>query len=106
VLELVDELRRQDGLTVIAAMHDLGTAARYADRLALLHRGELAALGAPADVLDEALVSRVYGHPVRVHELDGHLVVVPAPRTAPHTPAASPASLTERRRSAEEQEVS
>src|SRR5690606_30439062 len=74
VLELVAERRGEDGLTVVAAMHDLSTAARYADRLALLDRGGLAALGAPVEVLDEALVSRVYGHPVRVHELDGHLV--------------------------------
>ena len=96
VLELVDELRREDGLTVIAAMHDLGTAARYADRLALLDRGELAALGTPAVVLDEALVSRVYGHPVRVHTLDGHLVVVPAPRERRHT-GARPVPLAERR---------
>lgn len=98
VLELVDELRREDGLTVVAAMHDLGTAARYADRLALLDRGALAALGAPSEVLDEALVSRVYGHPVRVHQLDGHLVVVPAPRAPRHTPSSVPATLADRRR--------
>ncbi|GAA5160274.1 ABC transporter ATP-binding protein [Ornithinimicrobium tianjinense] len=94
VLELVDELRHEDGLTVVAAMHDLGVAARYADRLALLDRGSLASVGGPAEVLDPALLSRVYGHPVHVHELDGHLVVVPAPRAdrrgtgrgARHTP--------------------
>ncbi|AXH96681.1 ABC transporter ATP-binding protein [Ornithinimicrobium avium] len=96
VLELVDELRHEDGLTVVAAMHDLGIAARYSDRLALLDRGSLAAVGAPCDVLQEDLVSRVYGHPVRVHELDGHLVVVPAPRAARHTPG-SPVSLADRR---------
>jgi iron complex transport system ATP-binding protein len=106
VLELVDELRREDGLTVVAAMHDLGTAARYADRLALLDRGELAALGAPAQVLEEALVSRVYGHPVRVHELDGHLVVVPAPRPPRHTRSSAPTDLVRRRATAPEKGVS
>ncbi len=106
VLELVDELRHEDGLTVVAAMHDLGTAARYSDRLALLDRGSLAAVGAPREVLEQDLVSRVYGHPVRVHELDGHLVVVPAPRAARHTPTA-PVSLADRRQSARtDQEVS
>ncbi|GAA1186557.1 ABC transporter ATP-binding protein [Ornithinimicrobium humiphilum] len=98
VLELVDELRREDGLTVVAAMHDLGTAARYADRLALLDRGSLAALGSPAEVLSEDLVSRVYGHPVRVHELDGHLVVVPAPRVPRRTGAPGPVPLPVRTR--------
>jgi iron complex transport system ATP-binding protein len=105
VLELVDELRREDGLTVVAAMHDLGTAARYADRLALLDRGSLAALGAAAEVLDETLVSRVYGHPVRVHDLDGHLVVVPAPRAPRHTGPVSPTPLADRRLGSD-QEVS
>lgn len=80
VLEMVDELRHQDGLTVIAAMHDLGMAARYADRLLLLEHGSPQALGVPEEVLDPDLLSRVYGHPIRVVELDGHLVVVPAPR--------------------------
>ncbi|WP_151526659.1 ABC transporter ATP-binding protein [Serinicoccus kebangsaanensis] len=81
VLELVDELRRHEGLTVVAAMHDLGLAARYADRLLLLEHGSPAALGAPDEVLTADLLSRVYGHPVRIHHVDGHLVVLPAPRT-------------------------
>ena len=87
VLELVDELRHEEGLTVVAAMHDLGIAARYADRLALLHHGDLMAHGTPAEVLDPDLLSQVYGHPLRVHTIDGHLVVTPAPR---HTPAPRP----------------
>lgn len=82
VLEMVDELRHQDGLTVVAAMHDLGMAARYADRLLLLEHGRPQALGTPEDVLEPVLLTRVYGHPVRVVDLDGHLVVVPAPRPA------------------------
>lgn len=81
VLEMVDELRHQDGLTVVAAMHDLGMAARYADRLLLLEHGSPQALGIPEEVLDPALLTRVYGHPIRVVELDGHLVVAPAPRS-------------------------
>ena len=104
VLELIDELRHEDGLTVVAAMHDLGLAGRYADRLALLDRGSLAALGEPAEVLDAAMLSRVYGHPVHVHTVDGQLLVVPAPRPARTTSAArTPTDLSARRtRRAEE----
>ena len=99
VLELVDELRREDGLTVVAAMHHLDSAARYSDRLALLDRGQLVALGTPAEVLEPTLLSRVYGHPVHVHEVAGDLVVVPAPRSrrASRADGDVPVLLDERR---------
>ncbi|MFK5634372.1 MULTISPECIES: ABC transporter ATP-binding protein [unclassified Ornithinimicrobium] len=97
VLELVDELRRQDGLSVVAAMHHLDSAARYSDRLALLDRGELVALGTPAEVLEPELLSRVYGHPLHVHEVAGDLIVLPAPRGPRHTPGAEPVQLADRR---------
>ena len=78
VLELVDELRREDSLGVIAAMHELGTAARFADRLVLLSEGQIVADGPPREVLDEGLLADVYGTRVRVHEVEGELVVLPA----------------------------
>ena len=86
VLELVDELRADRGLTVVSAMHDLGSAGRFADRLALLHQGELVAHGSPADVLTEPILSRYYQTPVEVlHSADGTAVVVPL-RTARPSP--------------------
>lgn len=102
VLELVDELRHQDGLTVVAAMHDLGTASRYADRLLLLHRGVPVALGTPTDVLEASLLTRVYGHPVHVHAIDGHLVVVPAPRGSRPTAGPVPDAVDQPRHPTEE----
>lgn len=100
VLEMVDELRHEDGLTVVAAMHDLSMAARYSDRLLLLEHGSAQALGTPEDVLEPTLLTRVYGHPIHVVPLDGHLVVVPAPRrarpaAARHTPIALQSRRTE-----------
>jgi iron complex transport system ATP-binding protein len=80
-LELVDELRRERGLTVLSAMHDLTLAAQFTDRLLLLSGGRLAAAGTPAEVLDEALLSRCFGGQVRVLPDDlGGLVVVPVRR--------------------------
>ncbi|MDE0700623.1 MAG: ABC transporter ATP-binding protein [Acidimicrobiaceae bacterium] len=81
VLELVDELRRSDGLTVIAAMHDLSTAARFADRLVLINEGRLVADGEPDSVLDAGLLSSVYATQLTVRRLDSEIVVLPAPRT-------------------------
>ncbi|MFA6574125.1 MAG: ABC transporter ATP-binding protein [Nocardioides sp.] len=77
VLSVVDELRRQDGISVIAAMHDLGSAARYADRLQLLAAGSTAAVGTPTQVLDPDVLTRVYRTPLDVHQLDGEIVVLP-----------------------------
>ncbi|MCE2525648.1 MAG: ABC transporter ATP-binding protein [Acidimicrobiia bacterium] len=81
VLELIDELRRSDGISVIAAMHDLGTAARFADRLALIDRGRIVAEGAPRSVLAPARLSAIYATPLSVHTVDGEIVVLPAPRS-------------------------
>ena len=71
VLELIDRLRAERGLTVIAAMHDLTLAGQYADRLALLVGGQLQASGKPAEVLTETTIGRHYGAHVRVLRLPG-----------------------------------
>ena len=77
-LELVDRLRREHGLTVVSAMHDLTLAGLYADRLALLHHGHVVASGTAAQVLRPETLSEFYGVSVTVHhEPDGTVVVVP-----------------------------
>ena len=79
VLELVEDLRRTDGITVLSAMHDLTLAARYADRVALLVDGELVAQGNPTEVFHAELLERHYGVPVHVlHGPGGELIVAPA----------------------------
>ena len=77
-LELVDRLRREHGLTVISAMHDLTLAGLYADRLALLHEGHLVVAGSAEQVLRAETLAEFYGVSVSVrHEPDGTVVVVP-----------------------------
>jgi iron complex transport system ATP-binding protein len=71
VLELIDGLREEHGLTVIAAMHDLTLAGQYADRLALLVAGRLVAAGTPAEVLTEPAIADHYRAQVRVLEMNG-----------------------------------
>ena len=66
VLDLVDSLRRESGLTVVAAMHDLTSAAQYGQRLVLLDGGRVVADGPPARVLTAARVAQVYGARVEV----------------------------------------
>jgi iron complex transport system ATP-binding protein len=54
------------GAAVLVVLHDLTLAARYCDRMAVLHGGELRALGAPADVLTEELLRDVFQVRARV----------------------------------------
>ena len=76
-LELIDWLRREAGLTVVSAMHDLNLAGQYADRLLLLDRGSLVAEGSPAAVLLEQSIAAHYGARIRVVQEDGALHVLP-----------------------------
>jgi iron complex transport system ATP-binding protein len=85
VLELVDRLRHDRGLTVVAAMHDLTLAAQYADELVLMRSGLVTVAGPPAEVLTEASLRSHYGAQVRVlRDECGGVVVVPVrPHPAP-----------------------
>ncbi len=79
VLELIDQLRHSDGLTVITAMHDLTLAAQYAEQVALLDAGKLIATGSPRDVLTESALAEHYGAQVDV-TLDANSRPVITPR--------------------------
>ncbi|MBI5552633.1 MAG: ABC transporter ATP-binding protein [Desulfobacterales bacterium] len=61
VMDLMERLKRDQGITIVMVSHDLNLAAMYADRLLLLDRGRLAGLGPPREVLDFNLLERVYG---------------------------------------------
>lgn len=76
VLDVVDELRKEEGLTVITAAHDLTLAGRYADRLLLISEGAIAAEGSPREVLTERVLKAHYGAGIRVlDDRDGPIVV-------------------------------
>ena len=81
VLELIDQLRREQELTVIAAMHELTLAGQYADRLALLVGGRLVAIGPASEVLTEPAIAEHYRAQVKVIEMNGSgTAVVPVRR--------------------------
>jgi len=67
------------GRAVVVVLHDLGLAAAYADRVAILDSGELIATGRPREVLTAERLARVYRHPVDVfdHPDTGEQLVVP-----------------------------
>jgi iron complex transport system ATP-binding protein len=61
VLDVVRDLNRRAGLTVIAVLHDLNLAAAYCEILVLLRDGRIFAVGQPNEVLTAANVEEVYG---------------------------------------------
>jgi iron complex transport system ATP-binding protein len=85
VLRLVRRINREQGATVVMVLHDLTLAARYSDRLVVLHDGGVVADGTPAEVLTPALLEQAFGlharvvpdpvtgSPMVVPEADGHL---------------------------------
>ena len=78
VLELVDSLRHEVGLTVLSTMHDLTIAGQYADELILLEKGRAVARGSALQVLKADLIRRYYGASVEILTNSGGLVVAPA----------------------------
>ena len=63
--ELLDELARR-GQAILVVSHQLNLVARFAHRVVLLHRGTVAAAGAPADVMRGDVLERVYDWPLVV----------------------------------------
>ncbi|MGW3267674.1 ABC transporter ATP-binding protein [Streptomyces sp. NPDC001056] len=84
VLDLCAELHETQGRTLVAVLHDLNHAARYATHLIALRGGEVIAEGAPDDIVTAELVERVFGLKCQVIEdpETGTPLVVPAARTA------------------------
>jgi iron complex transport system ATP-binding protein len=76
-LDLLDVLRQESGLTLVAAMHDLTLAAQYADRMLLLDGGRVVADGSPVDVLTEATIAEHYGAAIDVVDVGGRIAVIP-----------------------------
>lgn len=62
LLNLVKSLCQQNGFAVISILHDLNQASRYADKVWLLHQGELVAQGAPPQVLQPETVMKIWGY--------------------------------------------
>ncbi|GAA2944518.1 ABC transporter ATP-binding protein [Kitasatospora cinereorecta] len=82
VLDLCAELHETQGRTLVAVLHDLNHAARYATHLIALREGEIVAEGAPGDIVTAELVEEVFG--MRCQIIDdpetGTPLVVPAAR--------------------------
>jgi iron complex transport system ATP-binding protein len=79
ILRIVRSLRDEKRTAALATLHDLNLAAAFADRLVLLAKGRIVAVGTPKEVLTEAVLRPVFGPDVavRVHpDHGGPLILV------------------------------
>jgi iron complex transport system ATP-binding protein len=61
VLDLVTDLNRHQGRTVVMVLHDLNQACRYADHIVAMKAGRVVAEGTPSEVITAAVVEDVFG---------------------------------------------
>ena len=82
VLDLLTELNRIKGTTIVMVLHDLNLAARYADQLIALRDGRLYASGPPSTILEPGLVEDVFGLPSTVIDdpVSGKPLMIPIGR--------------------------
>jgi len=96
IMELLKRLTTQEGLIVIAVIHDLNLAAQYCDRLALLHKGQIAAAGTQEEVLTAANIKKAFGANViaKRHALTNLCYVSPVPSHLKGSASANEAKAT------------
>ena len=70
VMDLLRKAARQGG-SVLAVIHDLTLAARFADRVLIMESGRIVAQGAPAQALDPARIAEVFGVDAQMLPFDG-----------------------------------
>jgi iron complex transport system ATP-binding protein len=60
LLEVLRDLNRQQGLTIVTVLHELNLAVRYSDRIAMLKEGRIENLGQPIDVITSTNLAQVF----------------------------------------------
>ena len=68
VMELIDQLNKNDHMTVVAVLHDINLASRYCGRLIMIQGGRVVADGPPADVVIERNLKQLYNMKMLVRE--------------------------------------
>ncbi len=92
VLDLVVDLNRQEGRTIVMVLHDLNQACRYADHVIAMKAGEVVAQGPPAEVVTPATVADVFDLTCQVttDPVSGTPLVLPVGRHHQHRESNAP----------------
>ncbi|RZT15966.1 iron complex transport system ATP-binding protein [Mycobacterium sp. BK558] len=84
LLDLFAMLNREHGHTVVAVLHDLNHACRYADQIIVMKAGSVVAQGDPTSVITAELVEAVYGLKCQIIEDPQTATPLIVPRASPH----------------------
>lgn len=82
LLDLLSDLNRERGTTIVIVLHDLNLACRYTDHIIAMCRGSIVAEGPPREVIDASVVTVVFGleYVVTPDPLTGAPMVLPRGR--------------------------
>ena len=91
VMEFARAFARRGGTASLIVLHDLGLAARYCDRIALLHAGRLQRIGSPEEIFTTSTLREVWGVEAAIESspATGSLHVVPIAAARPRSRAAA-----------------
>ena len=94
VLDLLTDLNRDRGTTIVMVLHDMNLAARYADHLFALRSGRVVASGDPGDVMTSELIREVFDLDALVvtDPVSGSPIVLPRGRHHVSAPVSDPAA--------------
>ncbi|MFS0638666.1 ABC transporter ATP-binding protein [Mesobacillus foraminis] len=82
ILDLLTDLNRKHGTTIVMVLHDINLSARYADHIFALHQGKLVAQGEPSKVITSTLIKDIFGLDCTVIKdpISGSPLVIPKGR--------------------------
>ena len=61
ILDMLTDLNKKYGTTIVMVLHDINLSARYADHIFALHKGKLVADGKPEEVITSSLIKEIFG---------------------------------------------
>lgn len=76
IMKLLRRMADELGKRIVVVLHDINFAATYADRIVAMRDGRVVADAPAAEVMDPAVLERVYDTPVDIHEIDGRAVAL------------------------------
>jgi iron complex transport system ATP-binding protein len=82
ILDLLTDLNRRTGTTIVMVLHDINLSARYADHLFVMRSGRLIAEGSPQEVITSKLVKAAFSleSDIYLDPISGSPMLVPKGR--------------------------